>query len=198
MSLLPDGIFTTPLSKLTNTLSTFNRDRLEALESKSDWKGVIAFAEEQLKREPTSGDWWYVKGSAEVRMGAWRAARASFNEAVRYAPDDLDGWYMLAQSQGQTGDRAGAIRTLRQALEVSSDAPRTHFFLGEELRRGGRSAEAREAYFNALRIQPEFPEALYGLALAQVRLGERDAANRTIDALERQSPALATRVRQAI
>lgn len=200
LALLPEGIITTSLAGLDADPRARRPEqaRVAALEAAGDWEAISAFARVQLERDTRAAHWWYVKGSAEARLGAWWAARISFENAVRYAPESLDAQCMLAQAQGETGDRAGAIRTMRQALAVSRDRAQPHFFLGEALRRDGQHAAARDSYLAALGIQPAFPEALYRLALVQERLGESDAARRTILELERTHPLLAERARAEI
>ncbi|HXV12097.1 MAG TPA: hypothetical protein VD839_14960, partial [Burkholderiales bacterium] len=51
MSLIPDGTFPILLSHLEKTNDT-NRQRLAELDAKGDWKGMLAFAEENLAKDP--------------------------------------------------------------------------------------------------------------------------------------------------
>lgn len=196
-SLLPDGTFTMPLSKLER-LSTRNQDRIDALTARGDWAGLAAFARENLQTDVTSGDWWTVKGAAEARLGDWRSARASFAEAVRYSPDSADAWIMMAQADGRLGDRGRAIRALEQGQDAHRGVPRVTFFLAEEYRLAGRNADAERAYHDALRLSPDFPEALHGLAIVQARLGKAEASQRTLAVLRPEHPALARNAEEVI
>lgn len=158
LSLLPDGTFLVPLQNLQGSPRP-NVERLAALEAKGDWAGVLAIARSAVARDPLDAEWWYVKGSAEARLGEWTAARESFGTCVRLDPSDLDAWQMLAQSQGRSGDRAAAIRTLERALDVSRESPVTFFFLGEQYRLTGQRDAAIHAYREALRRRADFGEA---------------------------------------
>lgn len=55
-----------PLSKLQR-LSTRNQERIDQLATANDWPGLAAFARDNLKRDPASGDWWTVLGNAMKR-----------------------------------------------------------------------------------------------------------------------------------
>jgi cytochrome c-type biogenesis protein CcmH/NrfG len=190
LSLLPDGLFIVPLASLQR-VENLDRKRLAELEKREDWPAVMEFADTKIKENPNSGEWYYVRGTAEIRRGQWRTARATFTESVRLAPNDLPSWHMLARAQGETGEQDVAIRTLERALDIDRSDAQTHFFLGEIHRRGARPALAVSAYREAVRLRPEFAEALFGLALVQQASGDPDAAKTTMTTLERVNAELA-------
>ena len=124
LSLLPDGTFLVPLSKLLGTENR-NRERLLDLEERGDWAAVVATADAELQKNTQSAEWHYIRGMGEARRGNWRSAQGSFAHSVRLDPNELEGWYMLARAQVSSGERENAVRTLERALDVDRANPLT-------------------------------------------------------------------------
>ena len=78
MSLIPDGTFPILLSHLESTSDT-NRRRLAELDAHGDWKEMVAFAQENLARDPSNSDWWMIKGYAYTRLNEHRQAAECYS-----------------------------------------------------------------------------------------------------------------------
>ena len=193
LSLLPDDTFTTLLTNLRGVDET-NRKRLGELEQRGDWPAVLAFADTNIKRDPYTAEWWYVKGTAQGRMNTWPAAAESFGQVVRLQPYELDGWHMLAQAQRLAGDPERAVQTLERTLSISRESPISFHLLGEAYLGLRRSDRAIAAYREAIRLEPRFPEALYGLGRAHALAGDTAERDRVVERLRPMNPGLAGRL----
>jgi len=195
MSLIPDGTFPILLSHLESTSDT-NRRRLAELDAHGDWKEMVAFAQENLARDPSNSDWWMIKGYAYTRLNEHRQAAECYSEMVRLVPDSMLGWNLLAQSQRAMGQPERAVQTLENALLIRRDAPATWFVLGESYYELGRDQESGRAYREAVRLNRDFAEAWYGLGRVYARQGNRADFERVVQVLARLNPALAQQLTQ--
>lgn len=195
MSLIPDGTFSILLSHLETTSDT-NRRRLTELDARGDWNGMIAFAQENLAKDPSSSDWWMVKGYAYSRLKDYRQAAECYSEMVRYSPDSMLGWNLLAESQRAMGQSERAVQTLDNALLIRRDSPVTWFVLAESYFDLGRDQEAARAYREAVQLNRDFALAWYGLGRVYARQGNRADFERVVQTLTRLNPALAQRLTQ--
>ena len=190
MALIPDGTFSVLMSNLETTSDT-NRQRLTELDAQGDWKGMLAFAEENLARDPFSSDWWLVKGYAYTRLGQHRQAAECYSEMVRRSPDDMLGWNLLAESQRAMGQSARAVQTLDNALLIRRDSAATWYILGQSYFDLGRDQPAAQAYHEAVQLNRSFAQAWYGLGRVYARQGHRSDFEQVVRTLEQINPALA-------
>lgn len=191
MSALPAGTVPVLLSHLQG-VDDSNRRRIAELESRGDWQGLAQFAEENLARDRNNADWWLVAGYAYSQLGSHARAAQCFSEMVRLAPDDMLSWNLLAQSYRAGGEPARAVQVLNSAVLVRKDVPATWFLLGESYSDLGRFDPAAAAYREALQLNGNFAQAWFGLGRASARLGRADDFDKTVQALRRLDPALAT------
>src|ERR1043166_5013374 len=104
-----------------------------------------------------------------------------------------DAQFLLAQAQLNQGKWQIAIKSLDEALsrwpDQRPDAIR--FWLAEALARGSQYSEAQARYAEVADKFPRSPyhaQALYGLAFAQIKLNQFDAAGATLDRLAKLAP----------
>lgn len=190
MSLIPDGTFPILLSHLEKTNDT-NRQRLAELDAKGDWKGMLAFAEENLAKDPFNSDWWMIKGYAYTQLRQHRQAAECYSEMIRRAPDDMLGWNLLAESQRAMGQSARAVQTLDNALLIRRDSAATWYILGESYSDLGRDQPAAQAYREAVQLNRGFAQAWYGLGRVYARQGHQSDFEQVVRTLEQINPALA-------
>jgi TolA-binding protein len=101
--------------------------------------------------------------------------------------------FLRAQAQLNQGKWQEAVTTLEDAMarwpDKRPDAIR--FWLAEALTRGGKYADAQTRYTEVADKFPRssyVPQALYGLAFAQIKQDRLDAAGDTLDRLAKLSP----------
>ena len=178
--------FMTPaLQALMNNMKTVdapNQKKLAELEAKKDWQGMVDFAQQNLKVDPMSADWWMVEGYAYTQLARYEDASAAFQKVVEYSPDEIDGYNLLAEAYRMQGKNAEAIRTLDRALRVNQESATTYFLIGENFNDLKEPDRAVEFYQLALRRDAKMIPAWYGLGVAYARLGR----TAEFDQVERQ------------
>ena len=84
--------------------------------------------------------------------------------------------YIFGSSYEGLGDYGGAEKAYKEVVRLDPDSNVTWSDLGDLYRKQGRWKDAVGAYQQALRIEPGMINAHYGLGVAYVNLGEREAA----------------------
>lgn len=167
------------------------------LEKKKDWKGLTAYAREQLKREPDSADWELIAGYGLLQERNYAQAVPAFTRATRRNPEDVDAWNLLGESFRLSGDPPAAVRTLEHAVTVSRTSGVTYYLLGEAYRDLGRPDRAVRAYGESVRIDGGFAPTWFGLGLAYLQTGQRKELTQTLERLRELSPDLAKELEKA-
>lgn len=194
MAVLPEGTTSVLLGQMQH-VEDANRRRIVELEQRNDWQGLAAFAEENLKRDPHTEDWWIVAGYAYTKLGQHERARQCYGEVIRMAPDLELGWGLLAESYRATGESRQAIATLDRALLARPDDVRLLYLLGETYADTQRWKDAARAYQASLKSDASYAPAWYGLGLAYLSLGQTDPARDAVRALEKLDSSLAGKLR---
>jgi TolA-binding protein len=139
----------------------------------------------------------------EARL--YRVAQAAFNDKLydvaerqfteflqKFANSDRadEAQLLLARAQLNQGKPQEAVRTLQDALTKWPDKQPDgfRFWLGEALVGDGKFAEAASRYEEVIERFQQSPyraQALYGLAFAQLKQNQWDAASGTLDRLEK-------------
>lgn len=91
-----------------------------------------------------------------------------------------------------------AIRVLEEAVRLAPDNILAHNLLGKALYQKKRYKEAAEVFDRALRHDPGKTELRFNLAIAQQKLGNRDAAIIHYKVLKNSNPPLARKLYRAI
>ena len=189
-NLVPSSAVTTLLGQ-TQRVHTDNRKRIIELDSAGRWDELARFADENIKKDPATSDWWVVKGYALTQAADHRGAIAAYGEAVRLEPDSAMAWNNLAQAHRSAGDSQRAVVILERAMLAVRGAPATPFLLGESYSDIRRYDEAVPAYRQAVSMDPKLALAWFGLARAYTRLGRDRDALEAKRVLEKLDPKLA-------
>ena len=163
-----------------------NQAKLAELEANKDWDGMVAFAQKNLKVDPSSPDWYMVEGYALTQQAKYEQAAFSFQKVVQYSPDQIDGYNLLAESYRVMGKPELAIRTLDRALRVNQESATTYFLIGQCFNDLKEPDRAIQYYELALRRDGRMVDAWVGLGVAYARLGrtaEFDEVEKTLRAL---------------
>ena len=190
MSLLPDGTIPVLLSHFERVDDT-NRRRISELEQRRDWDGLARFAEENIQKDNSNGNWWLVAGYAYSQAGQRRRAIECYSEVVRLSPEDTLGWNLLAQSYRLNGQPDRALQVVDRALNVSRESPETWFMQGEIYSDLGRFEPAIGGYQEAIKLDHQFGLAWLGLGKAYSRLGRTRELNEVTQVLDKLNPAMA-------
>lgn len=184
-------LMTPALQALVDNMKTVdepNQAKLAELEAKKDWEGMVAFAQENLKVDATSADWWMVAGFAYTQLARYEDAASAFQKVVQYSPDQIDGYNMLAEAYRVQGKPEEAIRTLDRALRVNQESATTYFLIGESFNDLKEPDRALEYYQLALRRDAKMIPAWYGMGVAYARLGRTAEFDEVERGLRQLSP----------
>ena len=170
------------------------------------WKAILGPTAPPADLPFPTAIWHFARGMANVRTGALvdatREAAALHAIATEPAMEKLafsatthgDNLLRVADAllRGELlraqGKRTPSLESLRQAVAAEdtlaynepADWPLpTRHYLGAALLEAGRVDDARQTYLQDLKTYPENGWSLFGLALAQQRMGQTDAARAT-------------------
>lgn len=190
MALVPEGAASVLLSHLSRVPEA-NRTRIVEFEAKGDWEGLVRFAEENIAKDRSSADWWFVAGYAHTQLRRHARAAECFAEMVRLDPQDPEGWHGLAQAYRADQRPERAIRVLDQFVLVGRGTALAYHLLGESYSDLRRWNEAAGAYRDALNLDGRLAQSWFGLGRAEARLGRIRQAREALAVLERSAPPLA-------
>lgn len=117
-------------------------------------------------------------------MTIWLAVFLLAQASPPAARQHLERGYALAQS----GDLKAAETELRLAVKLAPNDPRALALLGIALSQEGKIAEATPLLERALKLDPADANTRYNLALNQLRLGGRVAAQANLERVVREQP----------
>jgi len=186
---LADPLPALALTRRGNTLP--EKQRIAELNQKQDWKGMLRLAEEQARRDPENSDWGVIAGYAWMRQRDYTKAIAALARVTQRNPEDIGAWNLLGESQRLSGQPGRAAQTLEYASTIGRNSFVTFYLLGQAYRDAGRFARAVPAYQEAVILEPAFAFGWFELGSAQVRTGERKAAEASLDQLQKLDPDLA-------
>jgi len=192
---VPDGTMSALLSQ-TQRVEDANRRKIVALEQDRDWPGLARFAEDNLKLDPNTPDWWLVAGYAYTQQQKYTRAAECYVEAVRLEPDASLGWSLLAQSYRASGQLQRAVNTLDKALLAVRDDPQLHWLMGETQSDLQRWRLAIAAYRDAIGVDEQYLPAWRGLQRAYERAGRAEEARDAERTLARLTAEESTQAKQ--
>ncbi|MGH7681886.1 MAG: tetratricopeptide repeat protein, partial [Candidatus Eiseniibacteriota bacterium] len=127
-------------------------------------------------------------GDALLQQGKTTEAVAAGRRSVELDSTLTNAWYNLGVSLSAAGDAPGAIHAYEKAIEVQPNNVTAMNNLGALLGATGRLTETRDMYVKLLAIAPRSVESRMNLALAYLRLGDRQNAAAQREAVRRLDP----------
>lgn len=151
-----------------------------------------------LGRQP--GDQGLYKAGAKIYLGMGQpdAALQFLRRGAAANPRSSGMLDQLAALQFELGDAVAAEETYRRSLLLNSNTASVHRYLARALYSQGRMAEALEEVRLALRLEPGNPDALEGLGMSAVALGDLATAEQAADQLRYREPDAWMKLRDAI
>jgi tetratricopeptide (TPR) repeat protein len=165
--------------------------RINELEQKKDWAGMLRLARARLRSEPENADWWFLQGYALARQGHNEAAIESFRQATRLSPEDEGSWLALGDCELQLGRPDDAIREYRQALSYRPESVAAYLALADVYRRQGKLDLAIRNLRECVRYEPDSVQGWYGLARAYQLTGQTQLRDQALLSLRKLDPAAA-------
>jgi tetratricopeptide (TPR) repeat protein len=193
-SAVPDGTASALLSQ-TQRVEDSNRRRIVAFEQNRDWAGLARFAEDNIKRDAHTPDWWMVAGYAYTEQGKHARAAECYLEGVRLEPDASLGWSLLAQSYRAAGQPERAANALNNALLARRDDAQLYWLMGETQSDMRRWQPAIAAYRDALQANEQYLPAWRGLERAYTETGRAEDAREAGRMLDRYTAEQAAKAK---
>ncbi len=107
-------------------------------------------------------------------------------ERLAAQPDDARGWFMLGRAHMTLGAFDDAVVAIRRSLQLSGDEPEILIRLADAIamsQQGSMSGEPEPLLRRALAIEPQNPQGLWLLGMAQSERGDNESAIATWNSL---------------
>jgi tetratricopeptide (TPR) repeat protein len=140
-----------------------------------------------LKLKPDSGDNHHLEASVLWAMGRYSEAEQPITTAAKLSPRDAGIQYFGSMILEQTDELDEALQAAKEAVEIDGKNANHLRQLGDVYEALRRPAEAIQAFDRSLALQFA-PEALFSRAMCHNEIGQREAALRDLQELERKSP----------
>lgn len=143
---------------------------------------VDRMANKALSLDPGSSEALRIRALAEMGLGDLAKAANSLREAMAKSPRNVQAAVTLAATKLVQRDGPAAEAVMRRLV---ADVPSSQSWiaLGRFYRLLGRTGEADQAVRKAAQVDPKDAEALFDLALLQMRLQQKDQAGTTLQQL---------------
>lgn len=102
------------------------------------------------------------------------------------APEDARGWFMLGRAHMTLGQFDDAVVAIRRSLDLTGEEPEVLIRLADAIamsQQGSMAGEPEPLLKRALALEPQNPQGLWLLGMAQSERGDNDAAISTWNAL---------------
>lgn len=158
----------------------------------------LAVLTDALRRQP--GDQGLYKAAARIYLGLGRpdAAVQFLQRGVDAYPRSSGMLDQLAALHLELGELERAEQLYRKSLLLKADSAATHRYLAKVLYSLGNMRAAVEHLRRALRLEPGNPDALEGLGMSAVALGDLETAEQVASQLRYGDPAVWRKLREAI
>lgn len=133
---------------------------------------------------------WRQEMAAQVAKEGEEDAGALYARALRL--------HFEGVRQFQSGQLREAVSSLNQSVFLVQNNPEAYRTLGRAYRRLSQPAKAEAAYREAARIEPDSADTHYELGETYLLLGDRAAAERQAERLDRLDTELAGLLRESI
>lgn len=103
-------------------------------------------------------------------------------ERLEEQPEDVTGWFMLGRAHMALGEFAPAASAIRKSYELGGENPEVMIRLADALamsQGGSMAGEPEPLLMRALELQPDNPQGLWLLGMAQSERGDNAAAIQT-------------------
>ncbi|WP_051617281.1 tetratricopeptide repeat protein [Desulfonatronovibrio hydrogenovorans] len=144
---------------------------------RNNWKEALGWIEKAVRISPHNNEYLLFRGEAFLKLKDFAKAKASYITALNNAPKDDE----LKQTIWNTYLSHGYVDQVQKdlgAVLYESLTADTLNNLAVALRKGGLNKEAILVYKQALRKEKNNPKILYNAAVAQLKAGSSDVAER--------------------
>jgi tetratricopeptide (TPR) repeat protein len=120
-------------------------------------------------------------GIAMANLQQYEEARKVLSKAAERHPQDAYAWFNLGLIEKSTGQIKSGIEDFQKVAEIDSKDADTQYFLGLLYSQAQQYDNAIAAFDRALKLNPFHLSAEFGLAQAEQRSGNKDAAKEHLE-----------------
>ena len=166
-----------------------HRIRTAILGQLGRYEQVEESARSALELDPRDAESLANLANALVRQGRPKEGAEACRQAVAIDSTLVNGWYNLGVALTQLGDIPGAAAAYQRTIALEPRNVPALNNLGALLGSTGRIAEAKDLYVQLVGLAPNSIEARMNLALAYLRLGDRESAAKERETIRRLNPS---------
>ncbi|MBN2476330.1 MAG: tetratricopeptide repeat protein [Pirellulales bacterium] len=137
--------------------------------------------QECVRLDPGFVEGYYQMGWAALHRGEYQRAVELWQQVLKLDPAKPDVHGLIARALMSLGRTQEAVEELKKDIEANPKAFHSHFRLGQTYLQEKDYEKAKQHCQTAVEIQPDFPNAYYGLATACARLGQKDEFKRNME-----------------
>ena len=156
--------------RTTSTVDWLNK-ALE-LESKKDWRELIAHCQRWTVAEPENAWVWNSLGVAYGRLGHNQRAIEYYQKALGIDPEYAEAWYNLGLTYGKSGQYQRGIEYYQKALGIDPEYADAWLGLGIAYFVSGQNQRGIECFQKVLSIDPDNALAWFCLGLVYNLTGQ--------------------------
>jgi tetratricopeptide (TPR) repeat protein len=135
-----------------------------------------AMLDRAIENNPSLPYSWMERGYYRLERSDYKGALHDYNQAVRLAPEDAESWLNRGIAKEKLKDYTGAYDDFTRAVSLTPQLEKAWLCRGNVLTKMQRFEEAVEDYTVAILYYPEYGIAWFNRAIANHRLGRKDAA----------------------
>ncbi len=122
----------------------------------------------------------YQKGHALLEQGNNARALLFLEDATSHDSTLVKAWIDTGHCQINLGKPEEAVKALTKALELNTNDAVAHYYLGEAYSMTSQYPEAIKEYKQAVNFQPDFNDAYFSLGVADIAIGDQNAAQKEL------------------
>ncbi|MFQ5559366.1 MAG: hypothetical protein ACE5FU_02100 [Nitrospinota bacterium] len=100
------------------------------------------------------------------RLGHWGTRRENDELKRSPIPEDAISHFTLGNEFAKFDHLDSALREMEEGIRLSPDTPEAYFFVGKIYLKKRAPLQAKEAFLRAVNLKPNYPEALFSLAVS--------------------------------
>lgn len=138
--------------------------------------------EEEAKRQSS-----FIAAETQRLLGRYDKAIALHEQFLRENPNNADAWHALARTHHQNKDLASAIAAMRKATAIADKSVWYWRYLIELYEEAGQFRDVVAALEKLIKLEPDNPEHLRRLAVAQLMIENPKAALKSLEKAEKMA-----------
>jgi tetratricopeptide (TPR) repeat protein len=152
--------------QLRPDLAAAHLDLALVLADNYDLPGALAELNEAVRLAPNSGVVHFYRGRVLFDLGRTAEAKPEFETALQRVPQMPEPHYFLALVDKQAGDFPAAAGLLAETVKLQPRNVMAWYLLGQCYEQQSQTENAVAAWRQAIALDPNFSQALFGLARA--------------------------------